>query len=393
MVTSHPASTATTLGSLAIRTQRSQARDRQGSVTVLSLALTTVLVAVLAITLDLGYIAVSHAELRRTADASAMAACWELYDQQNESTNVSETSVLYAAMETASLNLVSQQSPTIGTSLNDFAIGYYDTRDGGSFSSNSSNPSNAVRVRIARHSLVNGELPLFFGAITGRSSQSIDNYAVAAMLNNISGFHLPATDSITVEILPMALDLETWEAVVAGQTTDKFRCENGTVSNGSDGKYECNLYPQGTGSPGNRGTVDIGGANNSTADLSRQILDGISRQDFIDLGKPLAFDSNGVLELNGDTGISAGIKDELASIIGQKRIIPIYENVTGNGNNATYRIVRFEGVQILDVKLTGPKNGKRVTVQPAKMVARQTILSTSESHSSDFLVTPVMLVE
>lgn len=377
----------------ALRINQNQGRNRQGSVTVLSLALTTVLVTVLAITLDLGYISVSQSELRRTADASAMAACWELFDQQNSSSNISESSVLYAAMETASLNLISQQSPTIGTSIDDFAIGHYDPKDGGLFSSNSTNGVNAVRVRIARESVVNGELPLFFGAITGRQAQSLETHSVAAMLNNISGFYAPATDNDAIDILPIALDLETWELVIAGQTSDSFACEDGTVSSGSDGKFECNLYPQGTGSPGNRGTVDIGDANNSTADLSRQILHGISREDFVDLGKPLAFDVNGILELNGDTGISAGIKDELASIIGQKRIIPIYTNVSGNGNNAIYRIVRLEGFQILDVKLTGPKNGKRVIVQPAKMVARNAILSTSESHSSDYLVTPVMLVE
>ncbi len=183
------------------------------------------------------------------------------------------------------------------------------------------------------------------------------------------------------------------EAVVASSTNDSFRFENDRVLAGSDGLFECNLYPQGTGSPGNRGTVDIGSQNNSTADISRQVLDGISAQDFVDLGKPLRFDAAGVLTLNGDTGISAGIKDELASIIGQKRIIPIYRSVSGNGNNATYTIVRFEGVRILDVKLTGPKDGKRVIVQPAKMLARHAIVSSGGGYTSDYLVTPVMIVE
>jgi len=99
------------------------------------------------------------------------------------------------------------------------------------------------------------------------------------------------------------------------------------------------------------------------------------------------------LTLNGDTGISAGIKDELFSIIGKKRIIPIYSSVAGNGNNAMYTIVRLEGIRILDVKLTGSKNEKRVIIQPAKMVARNAILSSTGTRSSDFLVSPVMIVE
>jgi hypothetical protein len=82
------------------------------------------------------------------------------------------------------------------------------------------------------------------------------------------------------------------------------------------------------------GTVDIGGANNSTADIARQIVYGISPQDFEALGHPLTLNNDGNLFLNGDTGISAGVKDELASIIGQPRIIPIFQQVHGPGNNA-----------------------------------------------------------
>ena len=49
---------------------------------VLGLILTVSLVALVAVTLDFGYIHVAETELQRSADASAMAACWELYDQQ-----------------------------------------------------------------------------------------------------------------------------------------------------------------------------------------------------------------------------------------------------------------------------------------------------------------------
>ena len=119
----------------------------------------------------------------------------------------------------------------------------------------------------------------------------------------------------------------------------------------------------------------------------------ISKQDFIDLGRPLEFDENGELELNGDTGISAGVKDELASIIGQVRIIPIYTEVNGNGNNAMFTIVRFEGVRILDVKLTGKGSQKRVIIQPANVIARGSKIDYSGEHTSSHLYAPVMLVE
>ncbi len=176
-------------------------------------------------------------------------------------------------------------------------------------------------------------------------------------------------------------------------TEDLFSYGNGGVSAGSDGYFETNLYPKGTGAPGNRGTVDIGGANNSTTDLARQVIYGISPEDFAALGKPLKFDSNGELDLNGDTGISAGIKDELASLIGQTRMIPIFARVSGEGNNSVFTIVRFEGVRILDVQLTGKKNDKRVIIQPAKIIARGAIIDTTGTATSNHLVTPVMLVQ
>jgi Flp pilus assembly protein TadG len=370
------------------------ARARRGAAAIFGLILTGSLVVLLAITLDFGYITVSQAELRRSVDAAAMAACWELFDQQSNSpaASLSVAPIRSAAEMAASHNTISANSPAIGLTGNDFSLGVYDFSSG-SFAAALSGNLNAVRVRLARQTSINGEVPLFFGSLTGRESQALQQHAVAAMINNLKGFYTPGSSSERLDILPIALDLGTWQDVVAGRTSDGFRMVQGQVSSGSDGLHECNLYPQGTGSPGNRGTVDIGGSNNSTADLSRQILHGISRQDFIDLGRPLEFDSKGELMLNGDTGISAGIKDELASIIGKKRIIPIFSRVSGNGNNAMYTIVKFEGVRILEVRLTGSMKSKRLIIQPAKMVARHAVISTDERFASDYLVSPVMIVE
>jgi len=139
--------------------------------------------------------------------------------------------------------------------------------------------------------------------------------------------------------------------------------------------------------------VDIGGANNSTADLARQIVYGISAQDFTELGKPLILASNGTLTLNGDTGISAGVKDELASIIGQTRIIPVFSSVSGNGNNAMYTIVRWAGVRILAVKLTGAMNSKYLIVQPAPVLARNVIPGDTSRTWSSTIYSPVVLVK
>ncbi|MGN6543792.1 MAG: Tad domain-containing protein, partial [Aureliella sp.] len=157
-----------------------------------------------------------------------------------------------------------------------------------------------------------------------------------------------------------------------------------------DGIPEGNLYPQGTGSPGNRGTVDIGDSNNSTADIARQIKQGISSDDLVKLGKPLEICSDGTMTLNGDTGISAGVKDELASLIGKTRIVPIFSQVSGNGNNATYTVVKWVGIRVLDVKLTGSLSSKKVMIQAAPMVCPYVTVGGSTDMSSG-VFSPVVL--
>ncbi|QDV83520.1 TadG family pilus assembly protein [Planctomycetes bacterium TBK1r] len=374
--------------------KRRSAKRRKGSALVFSVFLVAGLLVVSAIAIDFGHINVSRSEVKRTADAAAMSACWELFDgvTQGQDATTVQCQINDAAATIASKNIVSSRAPTLNPNA-DIEIGYYNRDEPGTLDTSDSSRFNAVRVHVRQTEANNSAIPLFFGSVTGRAEQSLQAQSTAALFKTISGFHTPSDAGETLDILPIALDLETWEQVVAKQTEDVYSYANGQVTSGSDGFYECSLYPTGTGSPGNRGTVDIGGSNNSTSDLSRQILHGISTQDMADLGHSLEFDSNGELELNGDTGISAGIKDELAAIIGQPRIIPIFTSVHGNGNNAMYTIVRFEGIRILSVKLTGPMKKKHLTIQPAPMVARYSVFKEAPIEESDFLFTPVMLVD
>ena len=69
------------------------------------------------------------------------------------------------------------------------------------------------------------------------------------------------------------------------------------------------------------------------------------------------------ITFSGNPGISAGIKSYLDAIIGKPVMIPIYDINGGNGNNAWYRVIAFQGVRILSVNFQG--NPKYVIVQPA----------------------------
>jgi hypothetical protein len=280
-------------------------------------------------------------------------------------------SVKNAAATVAAANVIGNQAPQLSEQLQDVQLGAYNFNTGAFTSTVNAGATNAVRINLRRQDSINGEVPLYFSKLLGRNSQPMSTTATAAMFSQINGFYTPGNGDENLMILPFALDLQTWQQVISRNTPDVFAVNGTTVTSGSDGFHECNLFPQGTGSPGNRGTVDIGGSNNSTADLKRQILYGISREDLIKLGKPLQLDQDGKLLLNGNTGISAAVKDQLSQIIGQKRIIPIFSEVSGNGNNAMYTIVGWEGVRILEVQENTP-------AAAAKLVTK--VLSSPREH-------------
>jgi hypothetical protein len=185
-------------------------------------------------------------------------------------------------------------------------------------------------------------------------------------------------------MLPLALDQPTWVDVLDGGGSDNWRYDPTTkaITSGSDGMREVNLYPLRTGAPGNRGTVDNGSSTNNSADLSGQIRHGVSPSDLNHIGSELKLNNNGELFLNGDTGIRAGIKDDLASIKGAPRVIPIFREVLGPGNNATYTIVGSAGVRIMNEQLTGSKSSKQVIIQPALMISKSVIPSTEYTEKS-----------
>jgi Flp pilus assembly protein TadG len=56
-------------------------RARRGNVVVLSAVLMVAMMAMIAFAVDLGYLYNARTEMQRAADASAIAACWELIDE------------------------------------------------------------------------------------------------------------------------------------------------------------------------------------------------------------------------------------------------------------------------------------------------------------------------
>ena len=374
-------------------------RRRAGSILVLTAVMMVLMFAMLAMAVDLGYVALVRTQSQSSADAAALAATWDLIRGDSLSTPGNAVPELAVARSTAAqfagLNRVGGLAPTLADA--DVAFGRFEYSPGGAIL-NFANPSiyNATRVRVRRAVSQNGEVPMFFVRVLGIHSASSQAEATAAFLDNFSGFKLPTTGTGKLGVLPFAMDKQSWVALMAGQSaSDQFtwNMDTGQITSGADGKAEVDLYPHGTGSPGNRGTVDIGNTNNSTKDLSRQIREGISAADLAQLGGKLELGPGGTLQLNGDTGISAGVKDDLLAVRGQPRVIPLFSSVSGPGNNAQYTIVGFAGVRIMEVVLTGSMSSKRVLIQPASVEILGGIPATDGVQHSYFLHSPVWLVK
>lgn len=397
--------------SRAPQTCHSQA-SRRGGILVAACGFLVALFAFTAFVVDVGYITLTKAQLGKTADGAALAAANELSDGYGIGATTTETSALAngraSAVAVGAANESGGRTSTFLNPARDIRFGKYQWDEDTEQWTKHWNESPYNMAEAVVHRDVTGEggtpsaagdgpLDLFFAPVLGTSKAGTHMQAVAAMLPAV-GFKIIPSSGLNAGILPIALDLQTWTNLVdhsVGSDNYTYNPTTGAITNGGDGIREVNLYPEGYVQlpPGNRGTVDIGPTNNSTADLCRQILYGINQSDLDSLaeqGVTLRWD-NGPIQLNGDPGLSAGIKDELEAIKGQPRAIPIFSAVSNPGNNAMYTIVKFVPIRILFVQLTGKPSSKRVIIQPAAMVD-PTVITGNVEIRNDTIFAPATLI-
>jgi Flp pilus assembly protein TadG len=389
------------------RTHKSETR-RAGNIIVLSAAVLVVILAFSSFSVDVGYITLAKTQMQNAADAGVFAAGMELPDGWGlgASKTTAEVAAIsrQAAVDVAAANRVADRSSAYLDGARDVRFGQRSWDAGTSTWTESWGvaPYNMVEVTIRRNVALpedgsagngDGPLSLFFAPIIGHRTAGLSVTATSILAQGV-GFRIEAGSTQTAGVLPIAFDEQTWNDVLAGVGNDNYAYDpvTGAITAGSDGIIDFDLYPTSdtTLPPGNRGTVDIGSANNSTADLSRQILNGLNASDMAYYGGEFRLDVTPI-DLNGDTGLSAGIKDELTAIIGQPRAIPIFSAVSGPGNNATYTVVKFVGVRLLEVQLTG--SNKYVMVQPAPFMDSSVIKGTPKTIlTEDAIFAPSMLV-
>ena len=372
---------------------------RRASAMPLVAVVCPVLLAFAALSVDIGALYDAKAELQRCADAAALAGAGALIDERrlrnNGGMNLEiDFAVRQTAREYVQRNRVLGASPTVYLNTSnsiggDIVLGTLSDLTNYHEPLSIGNPDefNSVRVCVRRDTERNGPVGLFFARIMGRYTANVQATATATIEDGVVGFEV-GPNSSNAQLMPFALHVDVWNDLLAGTSPigDQYAYDANTaeVDSGSDTLLEINMYPGGgidQLSPGNFGTVDIGGMNNSAADIERQIVEGISAEDMAYHDGELKLGDDGTLTLTGDTGLSAGFKEALESIIGLPRIIPLFTSVAGPGDNAEFVIVGFAGIRIMHVRLTGAPEHKHVIVQPSN-VADSTVIIEPGSTSS-----------
>jgi len=299
-------------------------RDERGAVLAMVCVIMVVAIGCAAFAVDTGNAWAAKRQLRTATDAAALAAA-AVYSANGNGCGGTDDSTLTANDSAAS---VTSCSP----------VGQSGTTPG--------------RVTVTAERTIDFAFAQIFGISGGDVGSS-----TTARWGNADG---------AWGLRPMALclyanpDLEAWMNLPNGPTAD-----SGTIRilYNKDHPDAC-----GTGAPGNWGMLDFNGGENSNAETKQWVSDGYP--EVVPLSPP---------SIPGDTGsFNPSIDTELGGLVGDSFALPIFDNVTGTGSNATFDIVAFVWVKLIDYRVNGSESDRYLDLQfQAREVIQGTCCSTS----------------
>ena len=253
---------------------------RRGTAIILAVVMLFVVLGIAAFTVDYGLLNVTKGQMQNAADSAAHAAMQELVQGIGPGATISPPVASANAGSTAESMV---QRFRTGDVNHTALAADRDVRFGQRSWNSTTNqwvqewgttPYNMVEVTVRRTTAADAPLGAVFSRVFGNESFDLEAKAVASVAP-ATGFTLPAGSASTINILPIALDLTTWNNLLSQtyhgtangfQDRHRYDANSETVSSGADGILEVNIYPDANSNlpPGNRGTVDLGSPNNST---------------------------------------------------------------------------------------------------------------------------------
>ena len=295
------------------RSSRARLRRREdGAVAVMVALMLTMLVGIMAFVTDFGMAYANKTAVQNGADAAALAVARQV------------TTTASPAINCTGLALASAADPSLRTLAEQYFAN--NTPRGGELAAGTAGLSFACTSTGFTVSVTGTQdSPTFFGQIYGASKIPISQSAKAVIG--------PAKE--VTGLRPFAVCQA--DAGLMATTGLSF-----TISFDSS-DAGCGY------APGNWGVLDFDGGNNSTGSVADWILNGYSGS--ISVATPSYFDGNPGAPNPG------ALESEMDAILGIDITLPVFDAVTGNGNNTKFRITGFVTATMCGWKFQN-KNGQ-----------------------------------
>ncbi len=394
---------------------------RRGAVTPLAAILIIPMLAMLALTIDVGFIAQTTMELQNAADSAALAAAEQLppyYVQfyspgsnQYSSTTVSSARTAAAAFAKnyASYHRAGGIANLVLDTTNDFALGYQDSSTAYTTTVPANTFPNTVQVtlRLNGGQSTNPQVGLFFAPVLGMPQLTVTATARATIYNgNIISFSTAEPD-----LLPVTLDQEVWQQFLLtgkGNLPDfNFSAPTSdapgtTPSPGVPNAPQIQVVPDPNGRPGGWNYLSLDSSANSNDNYKNWFSTGLTAQNLTALQTtswtphplPLPAQPSDPTKAyyfwKGSPGIRAPSEPFPAD--GTVHLLPLYLHVpvaqsgagnyiaydtnegqwdgnAGTGQNAWFNIVQFVAVVVSD------SSNNALNVQPAAYIDPNAVFS------------------
>jgi Flp pilus assembly protein TadG len=372
--------------------------QRRGAIAPLAAILLTLLVGMMAFSIDIGWVVTVKAELQNAADSAALAGAGRLQNlyvqyyspgnSANQASLFNEVSSdttspsypIYTAQQFAAYNQAG--GVHIQVPAGDISFSYYDGTTFGP--ATIANFPNTCTVTTRRDGTANTSLGLFFARVFDIST--IDMTAAASATTyagNVTS--LQVIPGVNAHILPVALDMNVWKQFYStGQSPGPTSYTDGPIAYGPNGLPQLQVYPFGTGTPGSFGLIDTGVPSNNSPAFRNWIDDGSTPNDinYLLTNNLLPVYPNAPQPWKVGPGLKSTLLANFQGEIGKPNLIPLFAPVstppnyvaaTGQGQNATYAVVGFVGVTISQA--TGSGTNMNISIQPTANVDPTAILS------------------
>jgi Flp pilus assembly protein TadG len=352
---------------------------RRGALVPLFAILLIPIMAMLAFSIDVGYICLAKTELQNAADSAALAGVEQLqtlFVQYNLPNQTLKLQILASATGTqsggptdtakkyAAYNTAGGKAITLLDS--DVTFGFTDAS--GNYSSTYIGFPNTISVTARRDSTANGALSLFFGGILGKPTQDLECTSRATIYSGeVTSLAVLSNTSMTTRLLPLALDVNVWKTFyTTGLSPD------GLMHPGPNGAPQLQVYPIPGQTSGNFSLLATGPPVNATDAFRTWIESGPSQSDiqYQINHSLLPVSASSTKPWAAGPGLTSTLSTNFADILGKANLIPLFQPVSvvpyqaasGTGNNATYAIEGFASVQVSTATNSG--SNMIISLQP-----------------------------